>query len=983
MSKNTDKLASDELERPNPREEVEEEGLYDYNGLQFTLEDGMYDETVMQAIIAEGDRGAFDGLNSVYPPEENRGERSKETPVYPPGENRGEIPTTNNSVVPPEENRGKKSNEDSVTSPEKNRGKKSNEDSVTSPDKNRGKNVSENSVPPPEQSRGKDMNKETASISEGRNKNYSKVKDGEMTKHQRNPNHSQSSITNIPSRIVETENDLLNMIPNLSINYEMCLLDENKDVNPSIWWTTKDPDVPKELYGQASPKGKAHQQRMCCCVTQTFPKQFAEFIVDTAIKYPTADLRTYGSGLSGVHSGVVWKTPLQNDYCMRDFITTEESQGFNTQTYAAAFIPSESLNKGFLIPLEHIFFIAKNQHNKITGRPQNIKDPDQEIPPLMEFQKSRFKKSLSKSKLNKENSEHITERPNPISSYRSPITNTYKNSEWGVRKKQKNWGDTNQYHHESRKYKRSKSPYYNSNDSSAEARSYSHHRSSSYHRSRSHTHSRNDHSDILTRKEIKEMIKESIQQLNTQNPKQHVEPNANSPQAQPSRKRQRMEIGEEKMGKSNSLKKNTKYIEDNNNSPPSDQDKRKSNYLENSNDEEVDSEEVIELINKKKRKREEAPVLNQFLKYSTEFFQMQEILMSLGINDNYRRSLIGACTPPLAGIKLGTQCRQIASLGEKRICGKVHIKSRSATAILQSKLPAELEPEDIAKFMGIPIKSEKTEVGQQVLMLDYKGTRVNADALQVAKTRSYGSFFPPIKSHPPREIVKNDKELHFQCEKIESQLDRQLAMISALLAKDYQLALALAVDTSTLLMSEWENTLTLRKTDNENRVHQFGEDVLGPLSRSELKQLKDDFLTHHMTSPLQPAQSTPVTNLSSAEMKEPSTGKKSEITQVTFAPMYKETPPPPPPPPMVYPQTAKPIITNNYPVIPTIQQQPIVIPYMYPVPGNNNRLLENNQQFFRWGQAEDGEELHNSPNPSTFPKFKKKQFQPHNRRRRN
>jgi hypothetical protein len=876
---------------------------------------------------------------------------TKPSPVYPPGNNGGEKARKKSiSVHPPEDNGGSdlQENRNSVQAPEKNRASQMNKESKTT------------------RATGKDQKSKV-----GTNLlNSIDLEEGDSYPDQSPPT---------PSLYDEIEREIL-------MQY---------DTTDEVWWTLPLEDVPGGLYGEWARVGEMREHRKIKTTHLTFSPQFCKFVVETVVQNPRVQIECYGNGNEGQINKLVWKsTKFPFDYCVRDYHWyyngTEGKPALPALDHYTH--PYRNVPLKHTIPAEHFYLMMTHQLDKAID-PSKRKSATQP--------NGKREKATTTIYENPNSTQQNSRTPLPISSLSNtsiPSTSTGLKDKkvgrqrdtpksWEIRRDPGSsyWADPGRrtpppkrdyyYPHRGRSHHRSSS---RSKSHRPRSRDRSHHSYSSHKSSRTHHHRQSHEKDekhhrrhsSSSSREDKPLNKEAIRSLILQTLSEKDSQNEEGK----GRKRARLSDSIVEISKdSNPIEK--KYVERSSPKPlinimHGDLFKEVNEMDIESNPEESEGEG-----NAKKRKRSENlnPSEKRMFEFGTEYHVMANILMSLGLTPNYRPLLSSVCVPPAPGIKIGNHYRFLAPRGERRIVGKVHAPTPNAPTIMPSEIPKNILPEDIAKFLGIPIKMDITQSNMKVPMLEYKNIFISEDGLKAAEKRQYASFFPPMSSHPPRDTIPNDIELFEQCQKIEQQVNRQFGLASALLAKDNQLALSLTVDSLTTSLKEREKVLALRKTEGENKIHKYGEDSLTPLSRSEMEQLRREQLLNPVTPTLSGAKGTASMQ---AEQKKAQieTGMENKTTTI----------PTPPPPPSTITSSQTPQTTIQQPAYPQIPPQ-VVLPYpSYPsyLPPYPTGIPEYSSQFFPWGQPANGGTSRRSLSSSHLPQFNKTNFNPKNRRRR-
>jgi hypothetical protein len=154
------------------------------------------------------------------------------------------------------------------------------------------------------------------------------------------------------------------------------------------------------------------------------------------------------------------------------------------------------------------------------------------------------------------------------------------------------------------------------------------------------------------------------------------------------------------------------------------------------------------------------------------------------------------------------------------------------------------------------------------------------------------------------------------------------------------MALILTMDDIALTYNEWQNKMTLRKTEKENKVHSLGEEAYTPLTPSEMRIYRET--TEEVFSPRE-LNTTQTNPNKEKEIPSPSGVPNSIITAA----------PPQPPPPQ---STFIPQVPNQFPYIQPFPQQSLSYPYQFyspPITSYPLSLQPGHHQFFPRGQSEE------------------------------
>jgi hypothetical protein len=706
------------------------------------------------------------------------------------------------------------------------------------------------------------------------------------------------------------------------------IVERVKPLMDKTWWALPGIDVPPELYGECSKSGSAKKHRICLCPTRMLEKFFATFVVDTAIKYPKEELIIYGNGLENFESGVAWQDK-QTKICYKRVFPYEHPKllgKYFIKPRETNAIPKSYMGSFFEIPLEHVYYMALEFNHKLTPRFVVMNDPDTELPDLYDNYFSRYVNASRTPPIRYTIVSLPTIKSASIS---KPAQKDRERNKHSIRRR-------SHYSH------RSSHSHYHHRRSSKRSPSSSRHRTAS-----SHTSLKSKNTKSSTK--VGETTKDKEQEVKKED-EASILRQIILERAHPS-------LAKRDLPSSSTLPPN-------NSESAREKEKEVISFCEQSSSNTEDENHIKSIHSrshqtKKRSTSSKEKFFSRISKLGKEFSQLNELMRNLSITPSYRQSVSEACTDPNKGIEVADHFRVLATFAERRICGRVFSTASTAATLRPSELPKNLYPEDIARCIGVQIKNEKTENGLSVPMYDYKGSSVSVDALKAASKRETVSFFPPIRSHPPREEIPNDDELYRTCLNIERHLNRQYAIASAIIARDAQMALTLVMDDIALAYLEWQNVMTQRKTDKENKVHLSGEDAFSPLTVSELRKFKE--VTSEIISPLFPSQLTPSLTQDQVKKQAVLPGEKETNTNAGGGTLSISTPLPQVPPP-----------SNTFPAIP-IQpafaqsiQQPFSYPYpFYPSPLGNSLtpLTTYPSEFFRYRQSE-GEGTHRRRTPS-------------------
>jgi hypothetical protein len=211
-----------------------------------------------------------------------------------------------------------------------------------------------------------------------------------------------------------------------------------------------------------------------------------------------------------------------------------------------------------------------------------------------------------------------------------------------------------------------------------------------------------------------------------------------------------------------------------------------------------------------------SPVFKQVLAFPPAYYNYQNDFRSLGFVTTNRPPITTACAQ--GRVKVAGLAREITSMGEVDVGGRVHITDASAVTPLPSYPPQDLCPEALLKVMGVKISMGRSEANAPIPVISYVAAVPSEEAWRCAFSRPLASFIPFMATAPPREGIQNDTDKAFYSTMIDNIFNKTASAVSSALVGDQLMSVIQMNDLLTMSLYYKEEISRLRRFPEENEI---------------------------------------------------------------------------------------------------------------------------------------------------------------------
>jgi hypothetical protein len=242
-------------------------------------------------------------------------------------------------------------------------------------------------------------------------------------------------------------------------------------------------------------------------------------------------------------------------------------------------------------------------------------------------------------------------------------------------------------------------------------------------------------------------------------------------------------------------------------------------------------------------------------------------------------------------IKVLRESRKIATAGELKRCGRIHITKPEAVTPQPSDPPKDLLPEEIIRIMGVKVLIGESETNEPIPIAEYDGCIPSAEACTAAFTRGITSFIPFIYTEPPREEIPDDENNFNDSLCMDNFFNKAAGGLTSTLSGDHLMATIQWNDIMAMALYYKEEINQHRRKQEENEVIKTlasGGSLLSASQRKALEAQQRDSRWLQLLKPILDSRSTE----DSTSPNAPVPGPQDSL---------KPLPPPPQPAPSVGP----------------------------------------------------------------------------------